>query len=330
MNIFDNYENKNINKYNTNFYYTIINNDYEKYINLNIINNTIINKFNKKIEDICNILTSTENIIQIEKIIYNPYQNIENKKNYIDSDNKNIIDTDNDIFIVKKIKNKKKDNINTNNINTNNINTNNINTNTDNSNTDNINKLDLMNDLFENELHNTTKLKIKGDDLKITMSDFLNNCIMKSILRYDNKNNIYTMDILKLKNNIINYDKHIKNNDHIIFYEQYDKWYEINYTGIVKIENTNKLFNLCLKKLKNNNKFRKNYKNGVLIRGIKLTFIVLNKKIDMFYIKRNNNTNTDTDTITNKNKNINNGVNKIINNGVNKNTNNKKSHNFFF
>ena len=94
-----------------------------------------------------------------------------------------------------------------------------------------------------------------------------------------------------MKNNVINYhlkiNKDIKENDHIIFYEQYNKWYEVNYTGIIKIEITNNMLILCLNKLKEKDKFRKELKDGSQIRGIKLKFIILNKITDIYYIKRN-------------------------------------------
>ena len=99
------------------------------------------------------------------------------------------------------------------------------------------------------------------------------------------------MDIIKLKNNVANYNMNtntkIKDNNHIIFYEQYNKWYEMNYTGIVKIDNTNKMLNTCLKKMKDKTKFRKDINNNKQLRGMKLTFIILNKITDLFYIKHN-------------------------------------------
>ena len=150
-----------------------------------------------------------------------------------------------------------------------------------------------MNNLFEEQLKNGSiqKQKIKGDDLKVVMHNFINDCIMKSILRYDKNNSIYILDVIKLKNNVMNYhlktNSIIKQNDHIIFYEQYNKWYEINYSGIVKIEITNNILIMCLNKLKEKTKFRKDLKDGSQLRAIKLKFIILNKITNIFYIKRN-------------------------------------------
>ena len=110
------------------------------------------------------------------------------------------------------------------------------------------------------------------------------------------------MDILKLKNNVINYTDNYNNtnnsincrsnittnnHNHIIFYEQYNKWYEINYTGIVKTDDTNKMLKICLKKMKDKTKFRKDINNKIQLRGIKLNFIILNKITDLYYIKQN-------------------------------------------
>ena len=307
-----------------NISYKIINNDYINFINLNIINNQINNKFIKSETINKNNNFKQQNIKDQykEKIIKEQTikeQNSLKTQNIQDNDikKKNIKEEffnkdkllekikEEDIFIVKKIKKTNKEDIveKTNNNIFNTLNANNTEQlesnefenfikNKKNKN-NNKNQLELMNDLFEEHLQKGTlaKPEIKGDSIKIVMHNFINNCIMQSILRYDNNNSIYILDVIKLKNNVMNYhiktNTNIKDNDHIIFYEQYNKWYEINYTGIVKIEITNKMLILCLRKMKDKDKFRKEIKDGTQLRGIKLKFIILNKITDLFYIKRN-------------------------------------------
>ena len=283
-----------------NISYNLINNDYIKYINLNIINFQINNKFfnintNDNIKQNKNTYENLNNII-IEQNNnnnneynknneeYNDLKNNKNNEEYNDFNNTNNNLNNDDIFIVKKIykkqeKNKTHDNSNKK-------------KNILNNSNKTQNQLEIMNILFEKQLHTgIIKKPIQGDELKIEMQDFIDNCIMKSILRYDKIHSIYIMDIIKLKNNVANYNMNtntkIKDNNHIIFYEQYNKWYEMNYTGIVKIDNTNKMLNTCLKKMKDKTKFRKDINNNKQLRGMKLTFIILNKITDLFYIKHN-------------------------------------------
>jgi hypothetical protein len=259
-----------------NIFYSIIDPNYINYINLNIINHNI----NKKLTNVKEKKYFTDiNKDIIEQNIIEKDKNIENNNN---------------IFIIKKIKKNKIEEESENNI----IDTtiNNLQKNEfDNfvNKKKNNDQLDLMNNLFEEQLKsgNIKKTQIKGDNLKIIMHDFVNNCIMQSILRYDKNNNVYILDVIKLKNNVVNY--HLKtntinkDNENIIFYEQYNKWYEINYTGIIKIEITNNMLILCLNKLKEKDKFRKELKDGSHLRGIKLKFIILNKITNIYYIKRN-------------------------------------------
>ena len=320
MNIFDNnifYKNNNTNNdfriisFLNNISYSLIDNNYIKYIDLNIINHQINNKF-------FNIKNNNASIINnnIPEIINNnitPYENTTNKNNIYNNDNvnstnnniieKNIIieknniydnfnsinNKDDEIFIVKKIyKNiKNKTNDNKSNKKKNDL-QNNLNKIEEKQ-----NQLEIMNKLFEKQIYSGNIKKeqpIKGDNLKLDMHNFINNCIMTSILRYDKNHNIYIMDILKLKNNVINYNKNNNNksdNNHIIFYEQYNKWYEMNYSGIIKIDDSNKMLKMCLKKMKDKTKFRKDINDKKQLRGIKLTFIIFNKTTDLFYIKYN-------------------------------------------
>ncbi len=277
-NIIMNISNYNIKIYSIskNIFYSIIDPNYINYINLNIINHNI----NKKLTNVKEKKYFTDiNKDIIEQNIIEKDKNIENNNN---------------IFIIKKIKKNKIEEESENNI----IDTtiNNLQKNEfDNfvNKKKNNDQLDLMNNLFEEQLKsgNIKKTQIKGDNLKIIMHDFVNNCIMQSILRYDKNNNVYILDVIKLKNNVVNY--HLKtntinkDNENIIFYEQYNKWYEINYTGIIKIEITNNMLILCLNKLKEKDKFRKELKDGSHLRGIKLKFIILNKITNIYYIKRN-------------------------------------------
>lgn len=143
---------------------------------------------------------------------------------------------------------------------------------------------------FEEIYNNKTVLELNNnmfndknfDELKNKTNHFIENCIMNSVIKYDSTRKIYILNLSKLHKNILNYEdeenKNIsiistkKQHSFIIYYKNMGKWTELSCDGLKVIDEKNKFLKICIEKLKDKEKFRKNMKD-IQLRGTKLNFL---------------------------------------------------------
>ena len=149
--------------------------------------------------------------------------------------------------------------------------------------------------IFDNDLDNNI-INDNYDELKQKTLNFINNCIMKSNIKYDKNKKLNVLNLLKLNKNILDYNEDNKisiistKNKHsfIIYYMSNGKWNELSCNGLKNININDKYLNICIEKFKTKDKFRKNI-NKYQLRGTKLKF--LNEKyieFDLFVVSKIN------------------------------------------
>jgi hypothetical protein len=120
------------------------------------------------------------------------------------------------------------------------------------------------------------------DELKQKTNHFIEKCIMNSVIKYDTNTKLYSINLIKLHKNILNYEEENnkkiniisskKEHSYIIYYKLVGKWTELSCEGLKLVDEKNKFLKICIEKLKNKDKFRKNL-SKIQLRGNKLYFL---------------------------------------------------------